>query len=93
MLAETTGLGVPIVVLPLVNSALADRAPFRHSVEALRAEGVQILTGPGGVEPHRPHAGGDLIDSYPWHLGLDEADRLVKARTRSGGWRRASDDP
>jgi phosphopantothenoylcysteine synthetase/decarboxylase len=84
VLAETTGLGVPIVVLPFVNSALADRAPFRHSVEALRAEGVQILIGPGGVEPHPPHTGGDLIDSYPWHLGLDEADRLVTARTARG---------
>ena len=29
VLAETTGLGVPIVVLPFVNSTLADREPFR----------------------------------------------------------------
>ena len=80
VLAETSSLGVPIVVLPFVNSALASRAPFRHSVEALRAEGVYILVGPGGIEPHPPHTGGDLIDSYPWHLALDEADRLVNAR-------------
>ena len=33
ILAETTALGVPIVVLPFVNSALAARAPFRRSVE------------------------------------------------------------
>jgi hypothetical protein len=79
VLAETTGMSVPIVVLPFVNSALAARAPFRRSVEDLRHEGVRILLGPGGVEPHEPHTGGELIASYPWHLALDEAERLTES--------------
>jgi phosphopantothenoylcysteine synthetase/decarboxylase len=79
VLAETTGAGVPIVVLPFVNSALAARLPFRRSVEALRGEGIRILLGPGGFEPHPPRTGGERIGSYPWHLALDEADRLVTA--------------
>jgi len=79
ILAETTGKDIPIVVLPFVNAALAGRLPFRHSVECLRSEGVRILLGPGGVEPHQPRSGGDLIDSYPWHLALDEADRLLSS--------------
>jgi phosphopantothenoylcysteine synthetase/decarboxylase len=82
ILAETTALDVPIVVLPFVNIALAGRQPFQRSVEALRAEGVQILLGPGGIEPHPPHTGGALIDSYPWHLALDEADRLLSSTPR-----------
>jgi hypothetical protein len=77
VLAETTGIGVPTIVLPFVNSALAGRAPFQRSVESLRAEGVRILLGPGGFEPHAPRTGGDLIGSYPWYLGLDEAERLL----------------
>jgi phosphopantothenoylcysteine synthetase/decarboxylase len=77
LLAEITGLGIPIVVLPFVNSALANRAPFRRSVESLRSEGVRILLGPGGFEPHPPRTGGSLIDTYPWRLALDEADRLI----------------
>jgi len=77
VLAEATGLGVPIVVLPFVNTALASRAPFRRSVESLRAEGVKILLGPGGFQPHPPRTGEGLIDSYPWHLGLDEAERML----------------
>jgi phosphopantothenoylcysteine synthetase/decarboxylase len=77
ILAEGTGLGVPIVVLPFVNTALAGRAPFRRSVESLRAEGVQILLGPGGFQPHPPRTGGNLIDSYPWNLGIDEAERML----------------
>ena len=70
---------VPTVVLPFVNSALAERSPFRRSVEELRREGVRILLGPGGIEPHPPHTGGDLIDSYPWHLAIDEAERLIES--------------
>jgi Flavoprotein len=77
ILAEATGLGVPIVVLPFVNTALASRAPFRRSVGSLRAEGVTILLGPGGFQPHPPRTGEGLIDSYPWHLGLDEAERML----------------
>lgn len=77
VLAEQTGLGVPIVVLPFVNAALANRAPFQQSVKSLRAEGVSILLGPGAIEPHQPHTGGSLIDSYPWHLALDEAESMV----------------
>jgi phosphopantothenoylcysteine synthetase/decarboxylase len=79
VLAETTGLDVPIVVLPFVNSALASRPPFRRSVESLRGEGVRILLGPGGFEPHPPRTGGDRIASYPWYLALDEAEHLVGA--------------
>jgi len=82
VLAETTGIGVPIIVLPFVNAALAARAPFRRSVEDLRREGVHILLGPGGVEPHEPHTGGELIASYPWHLGLDEAECLIGPASR-----------
>jgi len=79
VLAEQTGMGKPIVVLPFVNAALASRAPFQRNVESLRAEGVTILLGPGGIEPHQPHTGGTLIDTYPWHLALDEADKMIGA--------------
>lgn len=77
ILAETTALGVPIVVLPFVNSALAARSPFRRSVEDLGREGVRILLGSGGVEPHEPHTGGDLIAEYPWLLAFSEAERAL----------------
>jgi phosphopantothenoylcysteine synthetase/decarboxylase len=76
VLAETTGMNVPTVVLPFVNSALAGRGPFQRSIGELRREGVRILLGPGGVQPHKPHTGGSLIDSFPWHLALSETERL-----------------
>jgi phosphopantothenoylcysteine synthetase/decarboxylase len=79
ILAETTGLGVPTVVLPFVNTALASRTPFRKSIATLRAESIYILLGDGGVEPHEPHTGGDLILTYPWHYALDRVEKLINS--------------
>ncbi|MCF6472737.1 flavoprotein [Nonomuraea sp. MG754425] len=47
VLAEAPGLGVPVVVVPFVNEALAGRTPFRRSVEDLRADGVRVVLDPG----------------------------------------------
>jgi phosphopantothenoylcysteine synthetase/decarboxylase len=77
VLAEATGMGVPTIVLPFVNSALASREAFRENVARLRREGVRILLGDGGVQPHEPRSGGGLIPGFPWHLALDEAARIV----------------
>ncbi|MFI7146979.1 flavoprotein [Nonomuraea sp. NPDC050022] len=71
LLSEAPGLGIPVVILPFVNSALASRIPFRSSIAQLRAEGVRVLLGPGQFEPHPPSSGGERIDSYPWALALE----------------------
>jgi hypothetical protein len=65
------------VVLPFVNAALAGRAPFRRGVDSLRDEGVRILLGPGGFEPHPPRTGSGPASAFPWHLALNEADRSI----------------
>lgn len=69
-LAELTGLGVRIVVLPFVNQALAANQVFVRSVEDLRREGVRVLFGPGEFEPHPPRTGGTVLDAYPWARAL-----------------------
>ncbi|GAB3903702.1 flavoprotein [Microbispora bryophytorum] len=74
LLAEAPGLGIPVVVLPFVNSALAVRQPFRQSVELLRAEGVQVLVGPAGCKPHEPGTGDSEVESYPWQISLAAID-------------------
>jgi phosphopantothenoylcysteine synthetase/decarboxylase len=83
ILAEMTGMGIPVIVLPYVNAALAARAPFRRAVESLRDEGVCILLGPGLIEPHQPRSGNDP-GNFPWHLALDEAERLRRDATLPG---------
>ncbi|MFC5823113.1 flavoprotein [Nonomuraea insulae] len=46
ILAEAPGLGIPVVVLPFVNRALAGRTPYRRSVADLRADGVRFVLDP-----------------------------------------------
>ncbi|WP_436502072.1 flavoprotein [Actinokineospora sp. HUAS TT18] len=77
-LAELTGLGVPIVVLPFVNTALSANRVFQRSVAELRDSGVVVLLGEGGFVPHPPRTGGQVMDSFPWHAALQAA-----AKTRS----------
>ena len=76
LLAEAPALGIPVVVLPFVNAALAGRVPFRRSVEDLRMEGVRVLLGPGEFEPHAPGSGGDRTNMYPWELALKTVSDL-----------------
>lgn len=72
-LAELTGLGVRIVVLPFVNQALAANPVFTRSIGQLRHAGVQVLFGPGEFTPHPPRTGGRLLDDYPWQHALNAA--------------------
>lgn len=81
VLAESSGLGIPTVVLPFVNTALANRLVFRRSVDELRAEHVRILLGPGEFEPHAPGTGGRRLDAFPWLVALDESERMYAEAT------------
>ena len=75
VVAEAVGLGIPVVVVPFVNAALAARSPFVRSVEQLRAEGVKVLHGPGEWEPHTADLGAEARVAFPWERAL----RLVSA--------------
>jgi len=73
VLAEQTGMGLPIVVLPAVSAPLASRPQFAQSLKALRAEGVSIMLGPSGTAPPSDSGDSATEDAFPWHLALDEA--------------------
>jgi hypothetical protein len=75
-LAELTGLGVPIAVLPFVNTALAANRVFQRRVDGLRQAGVIVLLSGGGFEPHPPRTGGSRLDAYPWQSALEAIERL-----------------
>ncbi|MEU8589404.1 flavoprotein [Streptomyces sp. NPDC048664] len=66
ILREAPALGVPVAVLPYLNSAQAAHPAHRQSVDRLREMGVLI----GSYEPHRPKAGGGA-DRYRWEEALD----------------------
>ncbi|GAA4630348.1 flavoprotein [Actinoallomurus vinaceus] len=81
ILAEAPGLGIPVVMLPFVNSALAGRRAFLHSVDELRAEGIRVLFGPGEFEPHPPGTGGERIDHFPWLSALLQVEEMTTRAT------------
>lgn len=83
ILAEAPGLGIPVIVLPFVNAALAAHFAFRRSVDELRGHGMCILLGPDKFEPHPPGTGGRRLNSFPWHLALDAADQLTRRPGRA----------
>ncbi|MFE4975323.1 flavoprotein [Kitasatospora sp. NPDC056651] len=66
ILCETYGLGVPVVVQPYVNSALAAHPAYSESLARLRSMGVLV----GDSVPHRPKSGG-ARDEYSWTHVLD----------------------
>lgn len=70
ILCEAPGMGVPVAVLPYVNSAQAAHPAYRQSVERLREMGVLF----GSYAPHRPKAGGGA-DRYRWEEVLELLER------------------
>lgn len=81
LLAELTGLGVPIAVLPFVNTALAANPVFDRSIAELRASGVRMLYGREGFRPLPPRTGETVLDRYPWHLVLEALRDVTGAVT------------
>jgi phosphopantothenoylcysteine synthetase/decarboxylase len=77
--AELIGRGVPTVIVPFVNSALAARAPFHRSMVALRAEGVRVLFGPDdGWQAHPPGTGAEHRATFPWHRAFEVTEEMAK---------------
>ncbi|SKA23088.1 Phosphopantothenoylcysteine synthetase/decarboxylase [Marinactinospora thermotolerans DSM 45154] len=68
---EAIGIGIPVAILPFVNSAYAARLPFQWSVKGLRKEGVQVLIGPEFFEPHDPGNGKKNRENFPWKKVLE----------------------
>jgi phosphopantothenoylcysteine synthetase/decarboxylase len=66
ILCEAPGMGIPTVVLPYVNTALASHRAYQRSLAELREMGVLV----GNYEPHRAKSGGGA-DRYPWEEAID----------------------
>jgi phosphopantothenoylcysteine synthetase/decarboxylase len=77
LLNEAIGLGLPLAVLPFVNTALAAHPAFDRSVHALRDAGVEVLLGDGGFVPHPPNEGNKKLPGYPWETALRAVEKLV----------------
>lgn len=83
ILAEAVGLRIPVVVLRFVNTALASHPAFQRSIALLRDAGIDVIHGPGRLEPHPPGTGGSKFDMFPWHQALDEAETFRRQHEQS----------
>ncbi|OON72619.1 flavoprotein [Streptomyces tsukubensis] len=77
VVAEGMGKGIPIVTMPCLNAAYARHRQFQRSIEELNLMGVSVLYGERGFVPNEPGQGRPA--EYPWHLVLDEAERMAGA--------------
>lgn len=73
MVVEGHGLGVPMVVMPYTNTAMAAHPSFRQSLRRLRAWGVRVLFGDEVVRLPPPGGGGGAAAAFPWALALAAA--------------------
>jgi hypothetical protein len=79
--AELIGRGIPTVVVPFVNAALAARAPFRRAIGSLRDEGVRVLSGPDDRwVPYPPGGGAEARKTFPWQAALRMVDEVMMHR-------------
>jgi hypothetical protein len=72
VITEAFGHGVPLVIAPNVNPALARHPRFRQNVADLRAWGVTVLWEP---DPEPP------TWMAPWSAMLDALDRARSGRS------------
>ncbi|XLD90489.1 flavoprotein [Polymorphospora sp. A560] len=70
LLVEGQGRGLPIVVMPYTNSAMAAHPVFRDNLTRLRGWGVTVLFGDDVMPLHAPGTGEKSLDSFPWQLAI-----------------------
>ena len=79
---EAMGAGLPVVVAPFCNEALAKHVAWRRSIDTLREMGVAVLVGPGLYEPHTAVDSTEALRNYPWRTTLITVEEMTEARRR-----------
>lgn len=66
-------MGIPTVVLPYVNSALAAHRAYQRSLAELREMGVLVSS----YQPHPPKSGGGA-DRFPWSEAVELLAQAIR---------------
>jgi phosphopantothenoylcysteine synthetase/decarboxylase len=82
ILNEAIGRGIPIVVVPTPNAALAKHPAFLSSIATLRSWGVLVIFDPVEYPPPEPGKGLLASDFFPW-VALEQAISTVKGLLNS----------
>ncbi len=70
LLIEAYGMGVPVVVVPYTNAAMAVHPAFQQSLHTLRSWGVRVLFGEDVVAMPQKGEAARRAAEFPWHLAL-----------------------
>ncbi|HEU5109799.1 MAG TPA: flavoprotein [Micromonosporaceae bacterium] len=69
LVIEARGRGLPVVVMPYTNNAMAAYPAFRAGVERLRDWGFTVLSGPD-IPLHPPGTAEEHAGGFPWEMAL-----------------------
>ncbi|MET7490285.1 flavoprotein [Streptomyces sp. NPDC005538] len=79
LLNEAIGFGKPITAVPWPNRVLAQRLPFRNSVESLRSEGVSFVLDYDCLPA--PASGRPGAKTFPWNQVHEELTNVLHRLT------------
>lgn len=66
LLVEGQGKGVPVVVVPFTNAAMAGHPAFQTGLQRLREWGATVLFGDHVYPLHPPGTGERHLHAFPW---------------------------
>jgi phosphopantothenoylcysteine synthetase/decarboxylase len=76
ILNEAIGLGLPIVAVPVPNTALAKHPAFEESIERLRSWSVRLIFGPDRYPLPTPNMGPPAAELFPWDALMAQLDGM-----------------
>lgn len=79
ILNEAIGLILPIVAVPVPNSALAKHPAFQESVERLRSWGVRLIFDPERYPLPTPNMGPPAAKLFPWDALIEQLE-IIQAQ-------------
>jgi phosphopantothenoylcysteine synthetase/decarboxylase len=76
ILNEAIGLGLPIVAVPVPNTALAKHPAFEESIERLRSWSVRLIFGTDHYPLPTPNMGPPAAELFPWDALMAQLDGM-----------------
>ncbi|MEV4843956.1 flavoprotein [Micromonospora matsumotoense] len=70
LLVEGQGRGVPVVVVPFTNAAMAGHPAFQTGLQRLREWGATVLFGDHVYPLHPPGTGERHLHAFPWEAAV-----------------------
>ena len=83
LVVEAVGKGLPIVVMPFTNEAMARHPAFPRSVDLLREWGVTVLF---ELPSFAPGTGESFVDDFPWRLAVDAVKQRAWRSENAEHW-------